>query len=170
MLLSGPHWSSESKPPRFNTVPDKTVTCQASLAIWYPAGMVTLPEEEKVMIQLEDGDDDDDPEKTGRWNLGIHSACEELALRVMQTSLEARIRSIGHLWMTLDRRCTRTLADRSYFSSFLPTIPENLPCEPVALSLRRYYIPSDAIPGDQVGYHESVEEWVSGLSPELFVF
>lgn len=88
---------------------------------------------------------------------GIHSACLDIAQRVMKTSRNASIQNMGDLWMTLERRCTKTANDCSFSHSFVPKIPENRPGEEIKLSLRRYYVPLNHIGGEQ---DEEEEEWV----------
>ena len=141
-------------------VPAEDITRGVAQAGWYPANITLVGSNRRAVLQLEklpEEGEEYDP-KTYRWNLAVHSACEEIASRVMQTSREASIRSIGDLWITLERRCVgRT--DGGVIS-YLPTIPSNRPGEPLELGLDRYYIPSGAIPGDHVDYDDNIEEWV----------
>ncbi|KAF5695222.1 hypothetical protein FDENT_526 [Fusarium denticulatum] len=80
--------------------------------------------------------------------VGLHTACEDLANRVMKKSYKASLRSIGDLWLTLERRS----ACRKYwlYGHGYPTsgIRETLPSLPFSVGLRRY-IPSGSIEYDE---------------------
>lgn len=78
--------------------------------------------------------------------VGLHAACEDLANRVMKKSYKARLRSVGDLWLTLERRCARHMYwNRVSNSHFTPRVPENKPGLPFSVSLGRYFVPSRSI-------------------------
>ncbi|CAM1500519.1 Fc.00g096810.m01.CDS01 [Cosmosporella sp. VM-42] len=161
-LLSGPTWPLDEKGPQSMTVPNEKVTQYIAEASWYPARVYIPGSNAPVVLQ-----DQNLPEigenhdlDTKRWYLAVHSACEDIANRVMRTSRDASIRSMGDLWMTLERRCVSKKAwGEIFFFPYLPVIPDNQPGEPIKLGLGRYYIPTAAIPGDQMDYDDDVEEW-----------
>ncbi|KAF5609661.1 uncharacterized protein FSUBG_3868 [Fusarium subglutinans] len=79
--------------------------------------------------------------------VGIHSACEDLANRVMRTSLCLKVNSIGDLWFTLERRCARVVNQDPCKAGmhFTPPIPNSQPGQPFSVGFERYYIPSHNI-------------------------
>lgn len=93
------------------------------------------------------------------WFFGLHSACLDIAQRVMQTSRVASIRTMRDLWVTLDRRCARSDYEHFRVTSFLPCIPDNRRGEPLKLNLRRYYVPDDHIRNIDEADEEAVD-WV----------
>jgi len=60
----------------------------------------------------------------------------------------SKIRSLGDLWMTLERRCRKALPYGWSPEFCIPAIPNNRPREPIELGLGRYYVfPQDMDPG-----------------------
>ncbi|KAK7421218.1 hypothetical protein QQX98_002348 [Neonectria punicea] len=155
VLLSGPRWPLYAQGP-VTTVPDEAVTRQVGTPSWYPGQVRITPGGESVFTQWEYVSDNG---TDTYWYFGIHPACEEIANRFMRTSREARVRSIGDLWMILDQRCAKTSADLHLSTPFLPNIPENAPGEPMKLGRSRYYLPRDSIPGDDAEYDDLYEWW-----------
>ncbi|KAH7152669.1 hypothetical protein EDB81DRAFT_855242 [Dactylonectria macrodidyma] len=159
-VLTGPHWPTYGKGP----VSSDSVRRYSATPSWYPAGMDIHPLGPRVSTQVlysAGSHDGFNPTTEQHWYFGIHSACEDIANLVMSRSREARIRSMGDLWMILDQRCAKTESEHFFGTPFLPEIPENLPGEPLELSLSRYYLPFDAIPGDQAdarGFYEWYED------------
>ncbi|KAH7140183.1 hypothetical protein B0J13DRAFT_557328 [Dactylonectria estremocensis] len=147
--LSGPHWGYLEERPKAIRITDEAITRYVAVARCSTRTLQLLPSGR--IVQPQNGYDLDepynyDPVAPQEWFFGIHAACEEIANRVMQTSRKTHIRSIGDLWMTLDRRCTKTfLKHSSATSNFLPFAPENQPGEPPRVGLGRYYIPSGCI-------------------------
>ncbi|KAH7115469.1 hypothetical protein B0J13DRAFT_208153 [Dactylonectria estremocensis] len=130
VLLTGPH--TEQGPESMKVSPD-SVTRRLAVATYID--LHTIPDGERVFPQLEDY------LNHHRISFCIHSACDTIADRVIETSPTAHIRSIGELWMTLERRCTKTSRDvPNCFDNFLPEIPEKNPSEPSKLGLGRYYV------------------------------
>lgn len=158
VVISGPRWPSYSKGP----VADDSVRRYVASPSWDPGAVSIKPGGPTVFTQFSyapGSHDNFNPTTESHWYFGIHSACEDIANVVMRTSREARIRSIRDLWMTLDQRCTKTDSEHRFFIPFLPNIPENGPGEPINLSLRRYYIPRDSIPGDQADFDDLYQWW-----------
>ncbi|KAH7141485.1 hypothetical protein B0J13DRAFT_556918 [Dactylonectria estremocensis] len=156
IVITGPHWPSYRKGPVLND----SVRRHIATPTWDPAGMDIHPLGPRVSTQVlysAGAHDGFNPTTEQHWYLGIHSACEDIAKLVIRRSREARIRSMGDLWMILDQRCTKTDSEHFFGTSFLPEIPENLPGEPLELSLSRYYLPFDAIPGDQADARDFYE-------------
>ncbi|RSM03773.1 hypothetical protein CEP52_007187 [Fusarium oligoseptatum] len=76
--------------------------------------------------------------------VGMHPACEDLVNRVMETSSNSRIHSLGDLWMTLERRCARReLRDggtrQTPSFNYPPNIPTSQAGEEVQFSIDRYF-------------------------------
>ncbi|KAF7557794.1 hypothetical protein G7Z17_g408 [Cylindrodendrum hubeiense] len=158
IAISGPRWPSYAKAP----VADGAVTRYVADPSWYPGGVSIKPDGPTVFTQTEyaSGDNDNiNPTAEDHWYFGIHSACEDIANVAMRKSREARIRTTADLWMTLDQRCTKTDSELRFFTPFLPNIPENRPGEPLNLSLRRYYLPHDAMVGDDDDFGGLYEWW-----------
>ncbi|RSL51451.1 hypothetical protein CEP54_011417 [Fusarium duplospermum] len=64
----------------------------------------------------------------------------------METSFNARIRSLGDLWMTLERRCARRDPEReSPVKNFLPYIPTSQSGEAPSFATDRYFVPFPCI-------------------------
>lgn len=116
---------------------------------------------QKIPLQREFQSEDLFPDASSGllWCLGVHEACLTMAYLVMQKSPTSPLRSLGHLWVTLDRRCELTIRVRTgpSFFHWLPLIP--LPKKPdeARRSWGSYYIP-DYQPGS---YHN----WVSTTAP-----
>ena len=91
---------------------------------------------------------------------GIHPACENLANRVIATSPNAKIRGIGDLFLTLERRCTNhqssSRGERMWprDNNYVPPIFNK---EKDALAFDGYYVPIYCI--DQWG-----DEWAGWVS------
>jgi hypothetical protein len=82
-----------------------------------------------------------------RTYLGIHSACEDIANRVMRTPRpeKAGIRVLGDLWMTLERRKQKSNWEYNAKVPFLSAIPSQIPGDSVFLELYNYCIPRECI-------------------------
>jgi hypothetical protein len=91
--------------------------------------------------------------------LGLHAACEDLANRVIENSYKASSRSVGDLWLTLERRCTSHKHTDFPFRRFIPGIPESLPGQPFSIGLGRYFVPSHIVRMQLSGDYEY--GWVS---------
>ncbi|KAH6876727.1 hypothetical protein B0T10DRAFT_585112 [Thelonectria olida] len=143
MVISGPYWPTYHAGPVSLDVPDEFVTRRLAIAKYRSTELTVIPNGEAVTPQVEESPDDDN------ISFGIHVACDAIATCVIETSPTARIRSIGDLWVTLERRCTKTDQDQPFFfQSFLPNIPENNPTEPHKLGLSRYYVPPECFEED----------------------
>ncbi|KAH7111165.1 hypothetical protein B0J13DRAFT_591048 [Dactylonectria estremocensis] len=105
--------SHVEKGPKSMTVPDEDVSVFCSDV--YNRGQSVSPSGVPIGMQIEnlsEPHENYDPVDGKRWCLPIHSGCEIIARRTMQAP-EGRIRSIGDLWMTLDRRCIKTAWDET---------------------------------------------------------
>ncbi|KAF5538996.1 hypothetical protein FPHYL_12372 [Fusarium phyllophilum] len=91
----------------------------------------------------------DASEWEGMMFVGLHAACKDLANRVMKTSYKASVRSVGDLWLTLERRCAKHMFWHPTLgvpnSHFTPGVPENRPSLPFSVGLGRYFVPSRTI-------------------------
>lgn len=166
LLLSGPHWWYFRGGPKSMTIPDETVTLERACARWHRMEVYKMLQQEKVFIQCEDdvdGEENRGTDADSRWYLLVHSSCEEIARRVIETSRQASIRSIGDLWMTLDQRCAKSWGNPNYSigTALLPEVPINRPGEPLKLGLCGYYIPEKALPGEDTNVFEPTAQWVS---------
>lgn len=118
----------------------------------------TIPQREEVYIQCEFdavGEENKGTNADSRWNLLIHSACEEIARKVMESSREAFIRSIGDPWMTLDQRCAKSWGepDYSFGAALLPQTPVNQPGELLRLGLGAYYVSEEVLSSKEEAPH-----------------
>ncbi|KAH7125071.1 hypothetical protein B0J13DRAFT_599002 [Dactylonectria estremocensis] len=158
-VITGPTWSWEEKGPKSMTVPDELVSVFRARV--YNRGQSVSPSGLPIGMQLEnlpEQHENHDPADGKRWYLPIHSACETMAGRAMQAP-QSRIRSIGDLWMTLDRRCVKTAWDETVLTPYLPKLPDSQRGEPIKLGLRRYYIPSNAIYAEWPESTDPAEQW-----------
>ncbi|KAM0554929.1 hypothetical protein ACHAPJ_006665 [Fusarium lateritium] len=160
LALAGPHWPDRQQTPRSLKVKDEEVIRYDAQAAWTPAKYYLLPDRNEVALQSEyDADrrpDDPDHVTTAKMYIGIHAACEDIAKRVMKTSPNAQIRSIGDLWLSLERRCARyTSENPTRDRNFVPPIPKSQPGEPLSLGMDRYYVPYACI----VQYGDEWEGW-----------
>ncbi|KAF5012301.1 hypothetical protein FDECE_1682 [Fusarium decemcellulare] len=134
--------------PRPTTLilPDDDVTRCFATASSRSRHVQLEPDGERVAIQETIYLEGDEIPEHGRYRqriyLGIHSACEEIAYKVMRAE-RARIRSLGDLWMTLERRSQNSQYQpyRRVKAPFLPFIPCQMPGDKVYLELYNYYIP-----------------------------
>ncbi|KAF5003809.1 hypothetical protein FDECE_9665 [Fusarium decemcellulare] len=150
VLLLGPHWPSHKEGPKSFKIPDTAITRHSAerSRVWHKRKMMILPDGPDVFPQLEEDVDEQhryEPHASQKWYFGIHTACEELAIRAMRTSQECKVRSTGDLWMTLDRRCTKSIQGRTRCRfCFIPEIPNKLGGE-IKLDHRRYFLPQDVV-------------------------
>ncbi|KAH8670611.1 hypothetical protein BGZ61DRAFT_497746 [Ilyonectria robusta] len=147
--LSGPCWRHYEKGPSSMEIPDDIIAHFFAITT-YSSELQLIPSGRTVIPQLGYNVDqplNTDPIARQEWFFGIHTACEEIANQIMQSSLKSQIRSPANLWMTLDRRCMKTQSQgvMNVSMNFLPNIPENRPGEPLKLGLSRYYIPNGCI-------------------------
>ncbi|KAI8648304.1 hypothetical protein NCS56_01514700 [Fusarium sp. Ph1] len=156
VALSGPHWSPGESPSL--DLADDAVHRFDAVATWHPSvGLVLLPDKRSVDTQSRYESDKPNtlvPPATMQLFMGIHAACEEVANRVMRTSFNARVRSIGHLWMTLERRCARPM-DRHPHMNFLPYLPESQSGQPRSFGTGRYFVPYSCI----IRYGDEWDGW-----------
>ncbi|RSL52470.1 hypothetical protein CEP54_010892 [Fusarium duplospermum] len=161
LALDGPTWSYDEPGPKSMAVPSDQVTIYAARATLRSREVSLIPIGRSVSLQLENlpgQHESHDPVSGKRWYLGIHSACEKIARRVMQ-SPQAHIRTIGDLWMTLERRCVKSAWDATIFPPYLPKLPDSRPGEQIKLGLLRYYIPRCAIYTDEGCLDDPGEDW-----------
>ena len=88
-------------------------------------------------------------------------------------SLNARIRTVGQLWLTLERRSTKVLATPltgwPIEGPFIPAIPidppeRHPPTGPVKLGFERYFISSD----DSIGGQQEGDNWDEDDEHDVF--
>ncbi|KAH7231566.1 hypothetical protein B0J15DRAFT_456031 [Fusarium solani] len=158
ICLSGPHWPNHQ--PRSLDLADGAVRRFHAHADAYPGRLELVPDSRRVIPQFEYELENSDmlaELAPCKIFIGIHPACEDLANRVMRTSFTSRVRSIGDLWMTLERRCARhewgPWHDPSF--NFLPYIPTSQPGEPLSFGADRYYVPFSCI----VNFGDEWEGW-----------
>ncbi|KAF4473015.1 hypothetical protein FALBO_106 [Fusarium albosuccineum] len=159
VLLSGPTWPCDEKGPQSMTIPDTSVTIRNARV--FDHGRATLATGLSVSLQLEnlpEQHQNHDPANGHRWYLAIHSACEAMARGAMRAPC-SKIRTMGDLWMTIDRRCVKTADDDNLLPLYLPKVPENRPGEPIELGLGRYYIPRSAICSTEPVLNDPSHEW-----------
>jgi hypothetical protein len=171
VVLSGPHSCRHHKGPSYETVPDKAVTCEAAEAyssktlpamyFRFKPGFVVPQSEDHTLGAADEG-----------YYIAVHVACLRLAETVIGRSPDAHIHSLGQLWHSLERRCTKT--GQAQLSSwpghvdgpFLPSIPEDPPQDrpasgPVKLGLSRYFVNSWLV----LGTGHSLDDWEEEVSP-----
>ncbi|KAI8724177.1 hypothetical protein NCS52_00275400 [Fusarium sp. LHS14.1] len=115
IALSGPTWSRFDKGPRTLILSDKDVTRCFTRTSFGSKEMHLEPSDERVTLQEPvhltwDQICSVHERYKKRTYLGIHSACEGIANKVMRTPRpgKAGIRSLGDLWMTLERRSQKS--------------------------------------------------------------
>jgi hypothetical protein len=167
VFLSGPTWPCDEVGPKSLKIPDESVILHNGRA--YNRGQVTLSTGREVSLQLEhlpEQHPDHDAANGHRWYLGFHSACIDMARRAMNEP-SGKVKSMGDLWMTIERRCVKTADDENTLPLYLPNIPNNRSGEPIELGLQRYYIPRDAICTEESILDDPSLEWVSFSSTTL---
>lgn len=161
ILLSGPHFPYYGKGPKSFRIPSTSVSrCYAEACMPEPQ-MRILPDGTRILTQHAEPLGEDNrhhPNASEQWYFGVHTACEELALLAIETQ-KYSLRSMGDLWMTLDRRCTKTTNDTDLCLSFLPKIPENPPGCDIRLGFGRYFVPPEALLQFEDDWYGG-EEWV----------
>lgn len=152
IAISGPTWSRFDKGPRTLILPDNDVTRCFARTSFRSCEMHLEPSDERVTLQEPIHLTPDQVSSVfGRYKkrtyLGIHSACEDIANRVMRTPRpgKAGIRSLGDLWMTLERRNQKSDWEYNAKVPLLPAVPCQIPGFPVILELDNYYIPRACI-------------------------
>ncbi|KAF4470243.1 hypothetical protein FALBO_2852 [Fusarium albosuccineum] len=145
IAISGPTWSRFDKAPTTLDLPDEDITrCFATSS--RSRDVHLQPSGECVTIQQTILLMGDQIPQHGRYRhrtyFGIHSACEDIANKVMRTG-NARVRSIGDLWVTLERRSQKSEWSPVFLTKppFLPALPCQVPGHKVFLELYNYYIP-----------------------------
>ncbi|KAH7156055.1 hypothetical protein EDB81DRAFT_716011 [Dactylonectria macrodidyma] len=73
------------------------------------------------------------------WFFGIHYACEEIVNRAMKTSSGSQLRSLGDLWVTLNRRWEMSRSEGTSKCHFVPFCPEKAPGGSTEWGFRGYY-------------------------------
>ncbi|RGP71267.1 hypothetical protein FLONG3_7217 [Fusarium longipes] len=144
VVFSGPHWyatGGKGHIPEFVKVADEDVTRYDAVAHTCHAGTTLLPDNEKVYTQEEVlivPQPEDPSAANAKMYIAIHPACETLANRLFTTSSNPHVRSIGDLWLTLERRCEahRYLRFRNYH--FYPTFVNKLTGQ---RDFEGYYLP-----------------------------
>ncbi|KAM0206143.1 hypothetical protein ACHAPA_011765 [Fusarium lateritium] len=159
-ILSGPHWP-HADASSFLKVDDNDVIRYDAEAQSYYGKLKLLPQQEDVHPQ-EAYDATSQPESpsgaTAKMYHGIHTACEDMANRVINTSPNAKIHSIGDLWLTLERRCAgfleqgRRQRPRPRDDNYVPLIPNKGTGQ---LDFDGYYVPSHCI----LQYGDEWEGW-----------
>lgn len=145
LLIQGPAWGFWDSGPKSMIIPNEAVKFYPADVGWQRLDVSRVSDDKRIFIQVEEDDEANDNHGTdanSRWYFVIHSACHDIATKVMHKSQRASIRSVGDLWMTLDRRCQYThFLSRSMGSPQLPIIPFHRPGEPVKFGLEGYCIP-----------------------------
>ncbi|KAM6529137.1 hypothetical protein FALCPG4_007286 [Fusarium falciforme] len=160
VCLRGPHWPPWlGSHPQSLDLPDDAVRRFIAGKDEQLPQLNLLPDRQWVLPQVKwPPGQSDASAQLATWQLyvGIHPACEELANRVMETSFNARIRSLGDLWMTLERRCARRDPERESPSyNFLPYIPTSQPGKALSFTTDRYFVPFPCI----VRFGDEWEGW-----------
>ncbi|RTE77443.1 hypothetical protein BHE90_008048 [Fusarium euwallaceae] len=162
--FEGPFWPRWCPEPASLSIPDDAVSLRFAKVSWDPAQIATLPDGLQVIPQTSD-------EESSRGIVGIHFACLDLASRVIKTSRVAEIRSIGDLWVTLERRCA-IVDDGDVYDPFLPAIPncpnirDDKPDDLENLDMTRSYLLIDN-PYGSVGlspYRQRPDGWLSAAA------
>lgn len=167
ILMSGPHWWLFREAPVSIEIPDETVICERAYAVFERLEVYKVDQDNQVLIQCEVDANEDEHYGTDadcQWYLLVHSACLEIAKKVMQTSLRASIRGMGDLWMTLDQRCSKSWSTPGLHNDFplLPLVPISRQGNLIKLGLGGYYISEYAMNDDP---EASIGEWVSSKLP-----
>ncbi|KAI8691831.1 COesterase domain-containing protein [Fusarium sp. Ph1] len=176
VLLSGPHWPYYGHGP-ISLIPDSTVVRHAADLTDPPPKMRILSTDESLFPQEEMDVIEADrryPSASQILYVGIHRSCEDMANRAMRSSPVCEIRSLGDLWMTLERRCTRTIQSRRLTLSFLPIILKNRTWQGLELGLERYFIPPEFFDQSEENCPVAEQEWweadpisIPGLTVDL---
>ncbi|KAI6752579.1 hypothetical protein HG530_013948 [Fusarium avenaceum] len=150
VAFSGPHWPELCDAPPSLEVTDQQVTRYDAFANNYRGNLTFPPHHEEIHPQwdYDVNDDAEDPsEWVGKMYIGIHKSCEHLLNRVMSTAPNARVCSLGELWLTLERRCARSKVEdsRNVGMHFTPSIPNCQPGKSFSCGLERYYVPSPSL-------------------------
>ncbi|KAL3605125.1 hypothetical protein FPOAC2_00067 [Fusarium poae] len=150
VAFSGPHWPELCDTPPSLKVTDEQVTRYDAFANSHRGNLTFPPGREEIHPQWDydvNEDSEDPSEWVGKMYVGIHKSCQQLLNRVMSASPNARVRSIGEFWLTLERRCARSkMEDSSDIGMhFTPSIPNPQPGKPFSCGLERYYVPSPTI-------------------------
>lgn len=160
IALSGPSWLENESMYEVMNVPSEHIHCQVVEANGFHGELCIMPDGPTIVPQnsyAAGSHRSHNLHTREHWFFGIHSACLVLARRVMEISPNASIQTIGDLWVTLERRCSKTGQERWFSWKFVPNIPDNPPGEPIELNLRRYYVPRDHIGIEQ---DDDAEDWV----------
>lgn len=147
VVMTGPHWRRDNGPVSLE-LSDELVSLQLATAT-DGVGLMILPDGPMVTPQFLGA-----PAPPGLLDgtmpsfisMGVHDACSGIAIRMMKGSLKPRIRSLGALWMTLERRCTSTFESvPKEYKAFLPWIPEKQRNDlgQVTLGLSAYFLPME---------------------------
>lgn len=180
LLLEGPAWEIERPGPPSMTIPDETVKRYPAAISWDRLEVTRICDKKEIFIQQEQDEVANDNKRLGtlaRWSFVVHSACHDIANRVMRTSPIASIRTIGDLYMTLDRRLAhqKSLRDRRTLTTWpvLPIIPVHRSGRPTEYGIAGYHIPLTTYL-DYMGRNipESVTQWVSrssDLGEQVFI-
>ncbi|QPC65703.1 hypothetical protein HYE67_007934 [Fusarium culmorum] len=150
VAFSGPHWPELCDAPPSLKVTDEQVTRYDAFANNYRGNLTFPPDREEIHPQWDydvNEDAEDPSEWVGKMYVGIHKTCEQLFNRVMSTSPNAKVHSLGELWLTLERRCARSKMEdsRNIGMHFTPSIPNSEPGQPFSCGLERYYVPSPSL-------------------------
>ncbi|CAG7564519.1 unnamed protein product [Fusarium equiseti] len=111
--------------------------------------------------------------------MALHGPCLRIAKRAMQLSHTAHVRTLGDLWLTLERRTENVIKLQDglipILDPFIPAIPEDSPKSrsvtgPVKLGLSRYFVDPKRVLGavDDRGWEEDAhgppltDRWVYG--------
>jgi hypothetical protein len=169
VAFSGPHWPELCESPPSLKVADEQVTRYDAFANTHRGNLIFPPHRTEIHPQWDydvNEDSEDPSEWVGKMYIGIHKSCEQLLNRVMSASPNAKVRSIGEFWLTLERRCARSkMEDAGNIGMhFTPSIPNSQPGQPLSCGLERYYVPLPSL----YLYGNEWNGWVSLHSmPEL---
>jgi hypothetical protein len=114
------------------SIPDENVTVHEAHVT--PCKYATISTGPKIIIQQQPG------AARPWWYLPVHAACYAMARKAMAAP-GSKITSLGDLWMTLERRCQKTMFPGRPRWLCLPCVPNNRPGEPIELGFGRYYTP-----------------------------
>ncbi|KAH7226404.1 hypothetical protein BKA60DRAFT_659100 [Fusarium oxysporum] len=119
-------WPCGEARPKSLKISDEDVVVHNKRA--YNRGQVTLSNGREVSLKFENLPErryrDQDAANGSHWYLGVHCACLDVAERLMNES-SGKARSIGELWMTIERRRVKTADDENIRPLYLPSIPKN---------------------------------------------
>ncbi|CEI63628.1 hypothetical protein FVEN_g6758 [Fusarium venenatum] len=150
VAFSGPHWPELCDAPPSLKVADEQVTRYDAFANSHRGNLTFPPDRQEIHPQWDydvNEDSEDPSEWVGKMYVGIHKSCEQLLQRVISASPNAKVRSIGEFWLTLERRCARSKMEDSgdIGMHFTPFIPNPQPGKPFSCGLERYYVPSPTL-------------------------